>query len=235
VGSNSGYARAGDATQVNGLVDPREKLTAFLADCRPLALDGMIKALSEVAFVEIVGRASNQAEAFEVLTLRQPAIAAVAHRPPTLAADTLLADLAEARVPTRLLILVDRPRSGFAKRLVDGGAAACLPATISQNEFIAAILACGTLGLTLPLRTPGSASVNATAFPLRLVDADLLSRREREVLQLLAHDKSAGAIAEELVVATATVRTHLARIYAKLVVSSAAGAVAEGLRRGLIE
>ena len=61
-----------------------------------------------------------------------------------------------------------------------------------------------------------------------------LTGREREVLQLAAHDFSAPAIALCLGVSQATVKSHFARIYAKLGVRSRGGATAEGVRLGLI-
>jgi two-component system nitrate/nitrite response regulator NarL len=62
-----------------------------------------------------------------------------------------------------------------------------------------------------------------------------LTPRELEVLQLTAHGKSAPEIAEELFVSRDTIKTHLRHVYTKLEVNDRAGAVAEGLRRSLIE
>jgi DNA-binding CsgD family transcriptional regulator len=64
---------------------------------------------------------------------------------------------------------------------------------------------------------------------------ELLSAREREVLQLTADGNSASGVADVLVLSAGTVRTHLRNIYAKLGVSDRAAAVATGIRRGLIE
>jgi DNA-binding CsgD family transcriptional regulator len=61
-----------------------------------------------------------------------------------------------------------------------------------------------------------------------------LTPRELDVLQLAAQDLSGPAIASRLGVSYATVRTHCAHINAKLGVGSRAGAVAEGIRQGLI-
>jgi DNA-binding CsgD family transcriptional regulator len=62
-----------------------------------------------------------------------------------------------------------------------------------------------------------------------------LTPREREVLQLAAEGHSASIIAERLVLSPATVKTHLRNIHAKLGVSARAGAVATGIRLGLID
>jgi two-component system nitrate/nitrite response regulator NarL len=55
------------------------------------------------------------------------------------------------------------------------------------------------------------------------------------VLQLIAGGLSAPAIAVELEISATTVKTHLAHLYEKLGVSDRAAAVAEGMRRGLLE
>jgi ATP/maltotriose-dependent transcriptional regulator MalT len=62
-----------------------------------------------------------------------------------------------------------------------------------------------------------------------------LSSRELEVLTLASHGFSYSDIARELVVSAATVKTHLAHIYAKLQVTDKAAAVARALRHGLID
>lgn len=63
---------------------------------------------------------------------------------------------------------------------------------------------------------------------------DMLTPRERDILQLAADGLSTPTIAEELCVSRATVRTHFGHIYIKLDVSSRAAAVAKGMRLGLI-
>jgi DNA-binding CsgD family transcriptional regulator len=62
-----------------------------------------------------------------------------------------------------------------------------------------------------------------------------LSPRELEVLQLVAEGRSAPEIGELLFVSAGTVKTHLKNIYGKLGARDRASAVAEALRRGLIE
>ncbi len=68
-----------------------------------------------------------------------------------------------------------------------------------------------------------------TGIPL-----DMLTPRERDVLQLAADGLSTPSIAERLSLSRATVRTHFGHIYLKLDVKSRAGAVAKAIRLGLI-
>ncbi|MEZ4623049.1 MAG: response regulator transcription factor [Caldilineaceae bacterium] len=70
------------------------------------------------------------------------------------------------------------------------------------------------------------------ATPTPLVEP--LTDREREVLRLLAAGLSNAAIAEQLVVAVGTVKTHLKHIYGKLDVQSRTQAVAQARVRDLL-
>jgi DNA-binding CsgD family transcriptional regulator len=62
-----------------------------------------------------------------------------------------------------------------------------------------------------------------------------LTPRETEVLTLASHGGSSAHVAGQLVVSPSTVKTHFEHIYAKLGVTDRAGAVAEAMRRGLID
>jgi DNA-binding CsgD family transcriptional regulator len=62
-----------------------------------------------------------------------------------------------------------------------------------------------------------------------------LTPRELEVLRLAAMGNSAPEMADRLVIAESTIKTHLANIYAKLGVSDRSAAVAKAIRTGLID
>lgn len=66
-------------------------------------------------------------------------------------------------------------------------------------------------------------------------DAPSITPREADVLVLASHGLTSVEIAEQLVLSTGTVRTHLENIYLKLGVSDKAAAVATALRYGLID
>ena len=68
----------------------------------------------------------------------------------------------------------------------------------------------------------------------RTPDMDVLTPREREVLVLLARGRNQSEIAEQLVVTTKTVATHIQRVLGKMGVHSRAEAVAEAYRIGLV-
>jgi two-component system nitrate/nitrite response regulator NarL len=82
-----------------------------------------------------------------------------------------------------------------------------------------------------------AARARASALCLRDRNAKppVVTPRETEVLQLASHGLGSAAIAEQLSVTVATIRTHLENVYPKLGVSDKAAAVATALRHGLID
>lgn len=65
--------------------------------------------------------------------------------------------------------------------------------------------------------------------------AELLTRREREILALLAQGQSAPEIAQQLTIATSSVKTHIQHIYGKLGVNSKRQAVARARELGMLQ
>jgi two-component system nitrate/nitrite response regulator NarL len=65
--------------------------------------------------------------------------------------------------------------------------------------------------------------------------APALSERERQVLEGFARGMSIPQLAGELFLGASTVKTHAQRLYEKLGVNDRAAAVAEAMRRGLLD
>ena len=65
-------------------------------------------------------------------------------------------------------------------------------------------------------------------------DAPVLTERESEILRLIAAGNTLPDIAKQLYLGVTT-KTHVQHLYEKLGVSDRAAAVAEAMRRGLIE
>ena len=63
--------------------------------------------------------------------------------------------------------------------------------------------------------------------------AEALTKREAEVLRLVAAGKKNRDVAEELLLSERTIAAHLDHIYAKLAVSTRTAAAVYALRRGL--
>ena len=113
------------------------------------------------------------------------------------------------------------------------GAAGYLPKDARRSEIISAVLQAARGENVVPAALAGGLAdeIRSRRQPTNPV----LSERERQVLQAFARGRSIPQVAEELVIGASTVKTHTPRLYEKLGVSDRAAAVAEAMRRGLLE
>lgn len=86
-----------------------------------------------------------------------------------------------------------------------------------------------------PAQPTTPALARATALAPAAPPGETLSKREREILRLVANGMSNREIAERLFLSHYTVETHVKRIYRKLAVSSRAMAVRTAMERGELE
>ncbi|MFE7317204.1 response regulator [Streptomyces sp. NPDC057555] len=128
----------------------------------------------------------------------------------------------------RVLILTTYDSDADILAAIEAGATGYLLKDAPPEELAAAV------------RTAAAGkSALAPTVALRLMDrmrtpATALSRRETEVLQLVADGLSNAAISKQLFLSQATVKSHLVHIYAKLGVDSRTAAVATATTQGLI-
>ena len=113
------------------------------------------------------------------------------------------------------------------------GASGYLSKDSTGDEICDAIVAAAQGRTTL-----GTDVQAAVAQEIRRRSGDherLLTPREDEILRMTADGMSAPDIARELHLGATTVKTHLQRVYEKLGVSDRAAAVAEAMRRGVLD
>jgi two-component system, NarL family, nitrate/nitrite response regulator NarL len=134
---------------------------------------------------------------------------------------------------TRIVLLSAHLEADTVYAAVQAGVSAYLSKAWPAERICDALVAVARGDIILPNEVQAglAAAIRSNAAGARIH----LTPREREVLGGLAEGKSAPQIAGELHVSPATVKTHLKTLYEKLGVSDRAAAVAEAMRRGLIE
>ena len=132
-----------------------------------------------------------------------------------------------------MLVLSAHTDSSVVFEALQAGAAGYLPKDARRSEIIEAVLQAARGENVVPAALAGALAgeIRLRAEPSRPV----LSERERQVLQAFARGRSIPQVADELLIGVSTVKTHTQRLYEKLGVSDRAAAVAEGMRRGLLE
>src|SRR4051794_26054344 len=126
--------------------------------------------------------------------------------------------LHQSRPETRIVVLANRPPPAEANQILSFGATACISKETQGRDIINAIHLASRGMRVLPRQT------STPAEPLDrfeyLPEADILTAREAEVLQLLQEGMSNAQIAHTLSIGIETVRTHARNIYRKLGIST---------------
>jgi two-component system nitrate/nitrite response regulator NarL len=213
---------------------PPARVSVVVADDHPLFREGIERAVRERPELELLGAAEDGREALALIRELAPRVAVLDLRLPGLDGLQILNALTRDELPTRVLILSASSDPEVVYRAVQGGAAGYFRKEADREAILDAIAAVARGGTTI------DPELQAAVFDqIRLrgtgEERPILTAREREVLGLMADGLSGPQIAERLIVALPTVKTHQARLYEKLGVSERAAAVAEAMRRGLLE
>jgi NarL family two-component system response regulator YdfI len=144
-------------------------------------------------------------------------------------------DQLELTSEAAVVLLADHPARRALAEAVRAGIGAILPTGASPEQLVAAIQAAMT-GLIVTHRGEIDSTFPAAA-PTSRPYAELvepLTRREREVLQMLASGLGNKQIAARLAISEHTVKFHVASILGKLGAASRTEAVSLGIRHGLV-
>jgi two-component system nitrate/nitrite response regulator NarL len=212
---------------------PSAPVRVLVVDAQPLYLDALARMIRQCARLQLVGEVSDGWTALTRIRAERPDVAIVAAELPGLDGRRLLRAVVRDRAATRVLMLGDGGASPEPYEAIAGGAAGYLSkaATASQLDDALRRVARGEVVIA-----PEAQSAVAAAIRMREgADATLLTPREHEVLVLVARGLSAPEIGLSLHLGSATVKTHMRHLYGKLGVSDRAAAVAQGMRRGILE
>jgi two-component system, NarL family, nitrate/nitrite response regulator NarL len=203
------------------------------ADGQPLYRHALTRAIRERPELELVGQAVTGREALKAIGAQHPDVAVLDRRLAGLSGDQVLNAVARDGLGTRVVLMDAQAEPCEVYAALAEGAAGYLTKEASARELCDAITAVARGRTVLsPELQAGIAGEIRLRAPR---DRPVMSARERETLTLIAEGLSAPQIGRALHLSTATVKTHLHHVYEKLGVSERAAAVAEAMRRGLLE
>jgi len=212
-------------------------VNVVIIDDHPVVRAGMRMVLDAADGIAVVAEGANGDDALRLVAQ---------HRPDVLVLDVSLPDLNGVEVTRRLradgaatAILVmtihDDPQTVFG--LLESGATGYLLKDEALETLVSAVWATAqgeswlspSVARQVVRRAVGEPNPSPRPLPLPL------TRRETEVLCLLAQGLDNEAIAESLVVTKRTVQNHVSNIYGKLEVTSRTEAALWAIRQGLIQ
>lgn len=208
-------------------------MRVVVGDDHPMFRDGVVRALQSSDSIAVVAEADDGTSALEAIRTHRPQVALLDYRMPGMDGTEVAAAVLRDDLPTRVLLLSAHDESAIVYRALQDGAAGFLPKESTRSELISAVLDCAKgRDVVAPSLAAGLAGeIRRRAEP----DGPALSPREREVLTLIAAGRSIPAMAKELFLAPSTVKTHVQRLYEKLGVSDRGAAVAEAMRRKILD
>lgn len=211
------------------MVAVAEVLRLVLVDDHPVVRAGLRALLDGQPDFTVVGEAADAAAAERVVTDTGPDVVlmdlALGDGPGGAAATSRLRGLPRA---PQVLVLTTYDTEADILAAMDAGAVGFLLKDAPPDELFRAVRASarGEMALAAPV---------AARLVARLRSPEpALSAREIEILGLLAEGLGNRDIARRLYVSEATVKSHLAHVYAKLGVDGRAGAVARAIERRII-
>ncbi|MFZ0832981.1 MAG: response regulator transcription factor [Mycobacterium sp.] len=210
-----------------------QRVRVVVGDDHPLFREGVMRALTASGSVDVVGEAGDGTSALELIRTQRPDVALLDFRMPGLDGAQIATAVRRDELPTRVLILSAHDESAIVFQALQEGAAGFLPKESNRAEIVDAVLACAKgRDVVSPSLAAGLAGeIRRRAEP----PGPTLTPREREVLAGIAAGKSIPTIAAQLYLAPSTVKTHVQRLYEKLGVGDRGAAVAEAMRRKLLE
>jgi len=209
------------------------KVRVVVGDDHPLFRDGLIRALTGSGEVDVVAEAEDGPSALALIKEHAPDVALLDYQMPGMDGGEVAAAVVRDELATRVLLVSAHDAAEIVYHALQQGAAGFLPKDSTRSEIVNAVLDCakGRDVLAPRLASGLAVEIRRRAEP----SGPSLSAREREVLGMIAHGSSIPSIAKSLFLAPSTVKTHVQRLYEKLGVSDRAAAVAEAMRRGLLE
>lgn len=205
----------------------------LLADDHVLVRQGFRMILAAQPDMEIVGEAGNGREAVEYAERLKPDIVIMDVAMPELNGIEATRRLAASLPRTRVLALSMHKDSVYVREILRSGARGYLLKDSADADLLAAVRAVAKGDGYL---SPAVSDAVLTDYRRHVTDPiDLLTSREREVLQMIAEGKTNKEIAVALNLSVYTVEAHRGRVMEKLNLHSTGELVRFALRNGLID
>jgi two-component system nitrate/nitrite response regulator NarL len=209
------------------------RVRVLVADAQPLYRDAICRAVRRRPELELVGDSPDGREALQQIVRLTPDVAVLDLGLGQVDGARVLNAVSRDGLESRVMLLSVEVDAAVAYDVIEAGAAGYLSKDVEADELCDAIAAVGR-GQTV-LAPEVQAGIASEIRLRRSDERPILSERERQILGLVADGLTAPQMARRLHLSVGTVKTHLLHVYEKLGVCERAAAVAEAMRRGLLE
>jgi len=205
----------------------------LIADDHLIIRQGLRLILETEDDLQLIGEASDGAEALQLCTELRPDVVLMDLRMPGMDGITAIEKLRQTMPEIAVVILTTFNEDELMLRGIRAGAKGFLLKDTDRATLFDTIRAAAR-GETLLKPEIMSRLLDVAAAPATPASPFNLSEREREVLAAVALGERSKEIAVKLYITERTVKAHLASIYQKMGVDSRAGAIAVAAQNGLL-
>ncbi len=194
----------------------------FIADDHQLVVDGISSILEGHESIEVVGSALSGRDALEQINNLKVDVLLLDINMPGMDGIAVARELKEKESPVKVLILSMHNNPQFTKQLIEIGVLGCIIKNSGKREVIRAIetVYAGNRYYGADLSNTLFDSIDKSQ---KAVENAELTKREVEVLKLIAQEYNTKEIADKLFISTHTVETHRKNLLSKLGVKNSAG------------
>lgn len=211
-------------------------IRVIIAEDHNLVRQGIRALLEQSGDVQVVAEAATGQEAVQLTEQHKPDVVVMDLSMPRLDGAQAAERIVDMKLPTQVIILSMYADTTMVQQLLRRGVKGYLLKDAVTEELLLAVRSVSQGKMFLSptisdsvmtlLLSPPDASAGSVA--------DLLTPREREVLQLVAEGHTNSAIADILSISVKTVEKHRANLMTKLEVNDLASLIREGIKQGLI-
>jgi DNA-binding NarL/FixJ family response regulator len=211
----------------------RDKIHILLADDHAVVRQGFKMILAAQPDMEIVGEAGNGREALDLAGQLQPDVIVMDVAMPELNGIEATRRVSDVSPRSRVLALSMHKDSVYVREILRAGARGYLLKDSISSDLLAAVRA---IARGEGYLSPGVSDAVLNDYRKHVTDPiDLLTSREREVLQMIAEGKTNKEIATVLNLSVYTVDAHRGHIMEKLNLHSVTDLVRFAVRAGLVD
>ncbi len=207
----------------------------LIADDQTLFRAGLARLLNEDPRVEVVGQATDGADAAKLAAKQKPDVVLMDLKMPKIDGIEATRQIIEADPGVKVLILTTFETDSQVIQALKAGASGYVLKDSSADAIVSSIVAVmsGEKVMASAVANRVLEMLSGTTTPKEFYDG--LTNREIEILKLLANGMANKQIAYRLKISEKTVRNHVSNTYEKLGIYDRSQAVLYAVRKGLVE
>jgi DNA-binding NarL/FixJ family response regulator len=209
----------------------KKPISVFIVDDHPMVIEGMLAMLHQEPFVEVAGYARNAASCRGFFVSQYADVVLMDINLPDASGIDLCGELKLLHPAIKILGISNFNHGSYVREMMSRGASGYVLKNVSREELLKAIhtVCNGQEYLSEDATQAMRSEVK------RQNELPLITKREKEVLSLIASGLTNAAIAEKLFISVSTVDSHRKSLLTKLNVNNTAQLVKFALENGLME